>query len=45
MLVSFVDRACLTICDISITVRFSRIVFENFQKILISCLTAESRDV
>ena len=35
----------LTFCETSLIIRFSRIVFENFEKRQISGLTVEYRDV
>ena len=42
---SILCRPCLKFCEILLLMRFSRIVFKNFEKIQISWLTVESRDV
>ena len=38
-------RSCLTFCDTSLLVRFSRIAFKIFEKTLIFCLTVVCLDV
>ena len=39
-----VYRLCLTFCETSLLVKFSRIVFKNSENIAISCLTAVCLD-